>query len=64
MRNVELNYQELTMIRKALHLLCMDISSEDEESYFAASELYDKIAELETQVEDELESQEVEEFNQ
>lgn len=64
MRNVELNYQELTMIRKALHLLCMDISSEDEEKYFAASELYDKIEELETQVEDELESQEVEEFNQ
>lgn len=64
MRNVELNYQELTMIRKALHLLCMDISSEDEERYFAASELYDKIEELETQVEDELESQEVEEFNQ
>lgn len=63
MRNVELNYQELTMIRKALHLLCMDISSEDEERYFAASELYDKIEELETQVEDELESQKVEEFN-
>lgn len=64
MKNVELNYQELTMIRKALHLLCMDISNEDEEKYFAASELYDKIEELETQVEDELERQEVEEFNQ
>ena len=62
MKNVELNYQELTMIRKALHLLCMDIPSEDEERYFAASELYDKIEALETQVEDELENQEVEEF--
>lgn len=62
MKNVELSYQELTMIRKALHLLCMDIPSEDEEKYFATSKLYDKIEGLEIQIENELESQKVEEF--
>lgn len=58
MKNVELSYQELTMIRKALHLLCMDIPSDEEEKYFAASDLYDKIEQLETQLEDELEKEE------
>jgi benzoyl-CoA reductase/2-hydroxyglutaryl-CoA dehydratase subunit BcrC/BadD/HgdB len=58
MKNVELSYQELTMIRKALHLLCMDIPSDEEERYFAASDLYDKIEELETQLENELEQEE------
>ena len=58
MKNVELSYQELTMIRKALHLLCMDIADDEEERYFAASNLYDKIEELETQLENELEQEE------
>lgn len=58
-KELELSYNEIKSIRKALHLLSMEIDTDlNEDYYYFVSDLYDKFDNLETECENELESQE------